>query len=71
MPPKARNWRKALLAKERNEKQIPEEAFVDLELVSCQPIAIISCQTLTIAQLENKLKSGKVNGEPVNCTLKI
>lgn len=33
VPPKVRKWDEALSAGERNEKQIPEEALVDLELV--------------------------------------
>ncbi len=34
VPPEVRKWGKALAAGTRNEKQIPEEALADLELVS-------------------------------------
>ena len=34
VPPEVRNWGEALVAGKRNEKQIPEEALADLELVS-------------------------------------
>ena len=33
VPPEVRKWGQALVAGERNEKQIPEEALADLELV--------------------------------------
>ena len=33
VPPEIRKWGEALSAGERNEKQIPEEALADLELV--------------------------------------
>ena len=34
VPPEVRKWGEALVAGDRNEKQIPEEALADLELVS-------------------------------------
>lgn len=34
VPPEVRKWGEALVAGERNEKQIPEEALADLEIVS-------------------------------------
>ena len=36
VPPEVRKWGEALAAGERNEKQIPEEALADLELVGGQ-----------------------------------
>ena len=34
VPPEVRKWGKALAAATKNERQIPEEALADLELVS-------------------------------------
>lgn len=37
MPPEVRKWSEALIAGRQNEKQSPEEALADLELVRMPP----------------------------------
>ena len=41
VPPEVRNWGKALVAQKQNERQTPEEALADLELV---PKSILNTQ---------------------------
>ena len=48
VPPEVRKWGEALAAGERNEKQVPEEALADLELVNALLVLQLS-EELTFA----------------------
>ena len=71
VPPEIRVWGEAIMKGERNEKQIPEEALADLELVSAWVLEARGIETLTPAQLELMLRSGERNGEPHACSFQI